>query len=171
MYYAVREAQRAGRVEAVGPHHLRAIPRRLAAHLVPQTIARRTVASRRTEAGVMAQRCEDRVSCPNSHSGCTALRRPTVSRPRRCVIPTAARQRSRSGFSLCLPKRIPIATASHPNVGGAPYGRPFFAPVVPGAADRRPPAFPRQTLRIRVRGAIDLFISDGIRGPKRSTTA
>ncbi len=30
-------------------------------------------------------------------------------------------------FPMPMSKRIPIATASHPNVG-APYGRPFFAP-------------------------------------------
>ena len=70
-------------------------------------------------------------------------------------------------FPMPMPKRIPIATASHPNVGGAPYGRPFFAPVVPVADDRRPPAFHRQVLRIHVRGTIDLFVSDGIRGHKR----
>ena len=110
--YAVREAQRAGRVEAVDQRPFRAVPHRLAAHLV-QTTASRAVASRRIGAWIMAKRFAGRGSLPKRSQrrhnvlfgGCIALRRLTVSRPMRCVIPAAARQasvqRSRSGFSLC----------------------------------------------------------------------
>ena len=185
--YAVREAQRSGRAAAVGPRHLRAVPRRLAAHLVPQT----TVAqSRRAEPGLALWPSASQAAfpCPNGHSGGTAYRLEAayhyadrLSLVRSHSIGIALRHTrgcpadpcpmlSFGVFTMLMPKRIQIATASHPNVGGARYGHPFFALVVPAADERRLPALPRQALRIRVRGANDLFVSDGIRGHKRSTT-
>lgn len=179
--YAVREAQRAGRVEAVGQRHLRAVPRRLAAHLVPQTTASRAVASRGTEAwvwyGPALRGPRFPVQTVTAAVQRTIWRRHSITQTDRLAsdalrhtrgCPAAPVQRSRSGFSLCQAH----SRYREPSQRGRRAVRP---PVFCAGRSRRrrssSPAFHRQALRIHIRGAIDLFVSDGIRGPKRSTTA